>query len=266
MAKIQSVFRAATLLMLSLHPNTVFADTPRQEALNLFKQGNALYTNGNYKGALDKYWKARALFPNYRIDMNVAKTLDDMGRHTKAAMEYERFLQRADKTAPMAAIKMARDRLDELKKKLSSLKLTCLEKDATIKVNGKIVGTTPVDSRLYLKPGQYLVVVSLAPNEPYRWESKLEAGDHRNLSVKFLPKKSSESKPEEVTSPEINKKSELATNKQEETAIVLPDSLDQLILKKRRGKTIWAWTMLGVSLACVAGAGVMYGVGPCAIG
>ena len=251
-------------------------DTLREGARALFKEGNTLYSKRDYNGALDKYLKARALFFNYRIDLNIANTLDSLKRYAEAAGEYERFLQQADKDAPQAIVHKARARLEQLKKEVASLKLTCGVKGAVIQVDNKASGKTPADIRFYLGPGEHEVVLSLANHEPFRWHGRLEAGEHRSLDLKswiaslsrIEPVKPAEkasgggpakTRPPKKETPPAEQTTDAA--QREVISPVPPQKSDSLLIQQRRSKTIWAWTSLGAGLACAMASGVLYGVG-----
>ena len=89
--RVLSLTGLAVVLALSV-PAVTLADSPRQRAAGLFRQGNEQYARGDVKGALEKFLQARGLFPSYKLDLNIATCLYDMGRHAEAARELERFL------------------------------------------------------------------------------------------------------------------------------------------------------------------------------
>jgi len=105
-------------LVLVLAPGAPRAGTPRDRARVLFKKGNALYLKGDYEGALRKYRAARDIFPNYKIDLNIANTLDDLRRPAAAIKEFQRFLRNAGSTVPAELVTKARSRMEELKERL----------------------------------------------------------------------------------------------------------------------------------------------------
>ncbi len=109
-----------SLLLIALLVQAWPADaaSPRSRARALFKAGNALYTDGDYEGALAKYQAARALYPNYKIDLNIAYTLDDLKRPAEAIKEFERFLEAGGDSAPAEVVRKARARMEALKAQL----------------------------------------------------------------------------------------------------------------------------------------------------
>jgi len=171
----------AVVLALSV-PAVTLADSPRQRAAGLFRQGNEQYARGDVKGALEKFLQARGLFPSYKLDLNIATCLYDMGRHAEAARELERFLDKAEK-APPATVKAAHLRLRKLRKTLSSVKLTCSVDGATIIVDGKEVGRTPLNRRIYLRPGLHELKLQANRYTPFSRDLELRIDEHREMVV-----------------------------------------------------------------------------------
>ena len=128
------------------------ADTsPRDRAVLLFQEATRLFDRGMYLDALKKFRRARAVYPSFKIDLNIGATLDAMGRRTEAAVYFERFLINAD-NAPPAVIFAARDRLKQLRLKLGRVKVTCLVEGAMVRVGTRAVGRTPLELPVYLEP------------------------------------------------------------------------------------------------------------------
>ena len=131
----------------------------RKQATALFMEANALARRKLYLDALKKYRAARALYPSYKIDLNIGGVLDVMGRRAAAARHFEKFLISSRDTPPKI-IEAARGRLAGLRNGLSSVKVECLVKDAVISVGGKDVARTPMDLPHYLEPGKHAVKIT----------------------------------------------------------------------------------------------------------
>jgi tetratricopeptide (TPR) repeat protein len=214
---------------------------PKQRARVLFKQGNQLFKRGMYLDALAKYREARRLYPSHKIDLNIGTTLDSMGRRTEAARYFERFLvQSAD--APEEIIAAARERLNQLKKKLCSVKVTSLINGATLGVDGKAEGKTPLELPVYLEPGRHEIVLDKDGYLPARRELELAPGQHEELDLSLEAEKP-------TTRPAVAAKPPP------------PLPVDPELVKRRRRRTIMAYGFLGAAGALAVTAGVLYGVG-----
>ena len=171
------------IMVLALYlPVVSLAESPRQRAAGLFRAGNEQYARGDVKGALERFIEARGLFPSYKLDLNIATCLYDMGRHADAAKELERFLEKAEK-APPATVKEAHVRLQKLRKTLASVKLVCAVDGATILVDGKEVGRTPLKRRIYLRPGLHELKLRAKRYAPFARDLELRIDEHREMVV-----------------------------------------------------------------------------------
>jgi hypothetical protein len=216
--------------------------SPKQEARTLYKKANKLFKRGMYLDALAKYRQARALYSSFKIDLNIGATLDAMGRRTEAASYFERFLIQST-NAPQKITDAAKERLDELKKKLGSVKLTSMVDGATVSVDGKGVGKTPLELPIYLEPGKHEIKLEHTGHKPLTRQMDLAAGQHETLDLSPRP----EALPPPPPPP-------TGVDEAEQRRL-------QEQAKVRRSKTLWAYTTLGVGAALAVTAAVLYGVG-----
>ena len=134
------------------------AGAGKKEARILFKQGNRLAERGMYLDALRKYKEAKALYPSPKIDLNLGDTLKELGRHAEAATYFERYLiqppgEGSNKPEAERLKKVATRLLDEMKAKVGSVSLSCPLDGATVLLDGKVVGKTPLHQ--HLLPSQH---------------------------------------------------------------------------------------------------------------
>ena len=241
---------------------TADAQPAKQEAGKLFQDGNKLYTRGDIKGALEKFIKARKLFPSFKLDLNIATCLYDMGRHADAARELERFLDKAEK-APPAIIKEAHIKLSKLRRSLSSIKVGCNEEGATIVIDGKEVGQTPLSRRFYLRPGPHELKLIKEGFSFVNKELNLKVDEHRDLVI-TMKKSGAEPTPAPSPAPkpavETVDKDDKGTAKQEVDLNLAksPSPKPGASASSPIYKKWWFWSAIGV---VVAGATVGMAVG-----
>jgi tetratricopeptide (TPR) repeat protein len=161
----------------------VLADYPREEAARLLRRGNALHDLGDFENALARYQQARQIFPSYKIDFNVGVTLMAMARELEAAREFEQFLLKARKVAEPSMVAEARRRLERLRRRLASVAVACPVSGAVVTVEGAEVGRTPLEGRIYLRPGRYALAVSASGHETHRQQAALGAGQLLTIIV-----------------------------------------------------------------------------------
>jgi len=239
---IQTCRLALALALLLAAPVTTEAQSPKERARVLFREANKLYSRGMYLDALQKYRDARALYPSFKIDLNIGATLDALGRRTEAAAFIERFLVQSA-SAPAEIIDAARSRLEELRKKLARVRVTSLVEGATLWVDGKAVGTTPFELPVYLEPGRHAFKLERAGHEPVSRDLDLGAGEQATLDLTPRPRARTPSSQPAATRP------------------VERPAPDPTLEARRRSRTLWAYGALGAGAALAVTAAVLYGVG-----
>ena len=234
------------LLSFRLNSGSAHAETAREKAVKLLKEGSNLYTKKDHKGALDRFLRAYQLFPSFKIHFNLAMVYDDMGQQEKAARHFELFLK-GEKVAKPALVKKARARFKVLQQRLSTITLSCAETGASVVVDERVVGKTPLETKLYVSPGKHIITVRKDGFETFKLqrERPFVAGMHQQVEVK-LEKEAAPQPPKKIAPPPA----------------VDTGSDDPLLVKQRRKtKTILAYSFLGASVALGITAGVLYGVG-----
>jgi len=231
-----------------------------------------MYKRGQYEDALKLYLDAGAVYPSYKIALNIGETLESMGRNTEAATTYHRFLRKF-KNAPISARRDAWLRLDGMRRWLSRVKVLCDEDGAQVSLNGKVVGTTPLESSIYFQPGAHTITVEKQGFQPAIREVRMRRGAAMHLRVKF----GSSAPPEKAPTPTAPPAKAAAAATDQEAAAATdekatakeacpkptcpPGANDEALRKAHRNMTIAGFVALGASLALVGSAAVLYGVG-----
>ena len=231
--------RAILVAVLVCFGTAAYAEpSPKDKARSIFLEANELFDRAMFQDALTLYRKARALYPSFKIDLNIGGTLDALGRRTEAAVYFERFLLNAAK-APKGVAREAKRRLRALQRKLGWVKVTCMVEGAVILVDGVSVGYTPRDLPLYVTPGSHRITLQREGYTPRVKKITIAAGKRKDLDFLLDP----------LEKPGSPGTSALGSG---------PDPAQQ---KRRRSKTIWALSTLGAGVALTAGAAALYGVG-----
>jgi tetratricopeptide (TPR) repeat protein len=249
--RICSALVAALLLLVA---GSALAQSAEERARVLFREANQLFARKLYLDALAKYREAKALYPSHKIDLNIGGTLDALGRRTEAAIYFERFLLQSA-TAPREIIAAANARLAELRGKLARVKVTTLADGATIFADGVSVGTTPLDLPVYLEPGEHTLEARRAGASPTRRTLTVSVGQEQSLDLSPAPAsvpatRAVASAPASVPAPRAAPAS---------LPVTPPE--DDAVARRRRTRTIMAWTSLAVGGACALTAAFLYGAG-----
>lgn len=227
--------------------------TAKEQAAQLFTEATGLFDRGMYLDALKKFRRARALYASFKIDLNIGATLDAMGRRTEAAGYIEKFLINADK-APPPIIAAARQRLEQLRKKLARVKVTCLVDGAMVRVGHRSVGRTPLELPIYLEPGSYVISAHKKQHRSALVSLTLRVGQYHVVDLPV--ERVAASQPVIVPPP----RRPVAPASQPRPAPSTPTGKVDLA-RERRSKTTSGYVLLGVGLAATVTAAVFIGLG-----
>jgi hypothetical protein len=149
----RTVALAVTLALLSVAPAVAAepaGDDATARAKEAFTEGQKLYKAGKYADAVARFEAAYAAKPHPSILFNIAKCWEQLDEVAKALRSFKDYL-RAD---PDAKDKQSVvDSIANLERKLRAKGLQQIvifaePKDATITVNGKMLGTSPASTEL----------------------------------------------------------------------------------------------------------------------
>ena len=176
--------RALTLILcLLLTPLDLHAEGKRALADRSFREGYGHYARRDYTAALAKFLQARALYPSYKIDLNIGYTLDALKRRAEAAGYYQRFLATAGTDARPKIVGAVKRRLQELARSLARVTVDCPVRGAVVSVDGHEVGRTPLEHALYLDPGDHTLRVARAGQALFQRTLSMVNGGHTILSI-----------------------------------------------------------------------------------
>jgi tetratricopeptide (TPR) repeat protein len=229
-------------LVAASFPAHVAAQESRERAAELLRQGSVHYDRGEYAAALEKFERAGALYPSYRIDFNIATTLEYLGRSAEAAQHFERFLSRASSSAAPEMLESARSSLARIAPQLGRLELRCSEQGAAVLVDGRGAGQTPLEAPIFLGPGSHSLRIQKKGFTDLTKRITLAAGERRVLVLRL----------EHLPFPDARTAAAAALSAPSAASL-------QRVASRRYG--IWPWAMLGLGLAFTASATVLWSVG-----
>ncbi len=160
----------------------------KTQAQTLLSEGTALYGRGDFAGALDKFQAAYAIYPSPKLKFDIAQADRDLGRPVEAIEAFEQFLAQAPKSAP-ELLSEAYQSVADLRSKLAQLRIQCETADSEVAIDGKTVGTTPLDRAIWTTPGRHEVVIR---HEGYRPITlTVAAGEHQTIVFEPNPSRGS---------------------------------------------------------------------------
>ena len=217
----------------------VLARPDKEAARAAFARANRAFDARKYREALVGYRRAHALFPSLKILLNIGITLDVMGRGPEALSCLERFMKEGTSESKKAR-REARARLEKLKRRLARVRIKDLPGGAGVWVGDRSVDRAQAAQGIYLEPGIHRVSVRRDGSPPQVQEVTLRPGELRDLEARLRPMAGPAGEVKEFRPPRQRAPS--------------PDA-------GYGRRTTWAYVTLGLGLACVAGASVIYGLG-----
>lgn len=187
-------------------------DAARRElAKQLFMQGNEEVAAGRYRSAIPLYEKALSLAPDVAaIHRNLAVVYKKIGRCDKAVPYYDRFLELRPDAPDVDAMKLERDdcraileanpNLGQGGGEDGTLNLTCDQDDATVSIDGAVMGRTPIQP-LNLKAGSYNITIGKPGFEPFQRRIAIAGG--RDIVLNVTLEKERQRGPKKVKDPNL---------------------------------------------------------------
>ena len=159
------------------------SDVTKAQALN--REGTAAYRAKDYALALEKFKAANALVPNPTFDVNIGRCHEKLGQFAQALVHCKIALNATSAIgATRATAKKCVDRLNE-RLTQPTLHVKSSPPGATVRVDGKPVGTTPWSGEV--EPGRRQVDLELAGHRNQTRDVVMVLGDEQRLSVAMIP-------------------------------------------------------------------------------
>ena len=154
-----------------------------READRHFKTGVELFDERKYAEALAEFEQAYALKPHPLVLINLAATHRALSQYDQAVDFYNRFLSEGEGKLGAADLERGRAELEDLLRLVARVEVVTSPEGATVKVDGRSIGETPLDEPLVLGPGDHTVVAKLADHRSAERKIRVAAGD--TLRVEF---------------------------------------------------------------------------------
>jgi hypothetical protein len=141
---------------------------PRDESLSIeatkerrdwMNKGNAEYVQKHWEAARDNYLKAWAIKHHFTIAANIADVEIRMGHHAEA-VGYLKYVLANVPEDQVEKRRAAEEQLLECRNHLTAVRVAVDVTDATIMVDGREVGQTPLRDDLLLEPGKHIISVT----------------------------------------------------------------------------------------------------------
>jgi len=162
------------------------SDSAKQEAGTRFERGVKLYEAQDFAAALAEFEAAYRLVPRYQVLFNVGVTQKRLFRYNDAVRSLKRYLE-------LGGDKVPQDRRDAVDRELSEIRALVAEVvvkvdglPASLEVDGRLVGETPLAGPLLLAGGHHQLRASRDGYDPASQEIDVVSGER--VEVALSPK------------------------------------------------------------------------------
>lgn len=151
----------------------------RQRVSALMRQGLEEFRKKNLEGAREAFAQAWGIEQHSAIAANLADMELRLGRYRDAAEHWSYYLRNAPADRDRSDAQSA---IAECRKHVASLMISA-PLGTQVAINGRVVGTTPIDQELWLEPGTYAVAGRFHDGSAVDETISLAAGDARQLAL-----------------------------------------------------------------------------------
>jgi hypothetical protein len=155
---------AMLLIASPLHAETVepwavgVSDEQKADAQTLFEEGNALQLEHQYVKALERYRKAIAIWDSPSIRFNIVRCLIQLGRPLEAEENLDHALAYGKEALQDGLYEEGLEFKTLLASQIGEIVVRCTEPGVALSLDGRALGTCPVERSTRVVPGQHQVV------------------------------------------------------------------------------------------------------------
>lgn len=186
--------RGLTLLLCALLASSpVFAAETAPLAQSLkgegkaeYEAGRILYGDGDYAGATLKFQRAYEVSKDPRLLWNMAAAQKNLRHYAEVERLIKRYQAESGDSMSRSDKQEAASLLEAIASFIADVTVSVNEKGAVIRVDGKRVGTSPLDSPLRLDIGERKIDVEKKGFAPFSTSLRIVGREHR-VDVKLKP-------------------------------------------------------------------------------
>ncbi|MHB8876412.1 MAG: PEGA domain-containing protein [Myxococcaceae bacterium] len=180
----------ALLLILALWALPSAAAKPdaaaRDEAAGHFGKGISFFKSGDYQAALAEFKAAHRALPGFEVLYNIGISERRLYRYGDAVRSLNQYLEEGGKAVSRGRREDVRRELTEIRALVAEATVRVEGAPAEVKVDGEVVGTSPLPGPLLLGPGKHVVRAQREGEEPD--EKAVEVVSGTNVEVVLAPR------------------------------------------------------------------------------
>lgn len=203
-----------------------------EQARKHFNQGLKLYKDGDFDAALVQFERAYAVKANFKVLYNIAQCYFELHQYVEARDTLTRYLKDGAGAIDAERQSAVQTDLSELQRRIAHVVVNVNLAGATVYVDGKKAGNTPLAGALDVNEGQRTIAVETSDRGTKQRIVRVAGGEEQTVSLDFA-----------APSPTAS------------TSAVQPP-VDAASRPATRGLGAGFWVTGGAALALGAGAGV----------
>jgi hypothetical protein len=159
----------------------------RERARQRYDEGMTAYQAGDYAAARAALEESYRLFASLRTLFSLGLCRQAAGDDPGAIHAFEQYLREAGAEAPADLRSQAEERLASLRAGVGRLRVQADIDGAEIRIDGEVVGTTPLAEPLAAGPGWHLVEAVRAGYDSAPQRVQIAAGSETSVSLTLAP-------------------------------------------------------------------------------
>ena len=136
-------------------PVTPVTSEATKEAGERYARGLTLYGDGEFLLALVEFERAYQLSQNYKVLYNIGQVRIQLGRYAKGREALEEYLKLGGSSVSAERAQAVNKDLSMLTERTATLRIVSNEAGADIALDGKSIGTSPLDAPLVVDAGEH---------------------------------------------------------------------------------------------------------------
>jgi len=177
----------AFMILVRAAPAIAQAELPGGEAKKSFEKGVELYNAQDYQGALAEFLAAYEIKPHHSVLYNIAQCYQMIDSGAKALHYYELYLEEGADYITETRRQKVEAEIEKLRGQLTPLSLSVEPDGAEVLIDGKTVGSSPVEKQ-YVDPGEHTLIVQKDGHETWKKSFVAKRGVPLSLEVTLAVK------------------------------------------------------------------------------
>jgi hypothetical protein len=156
-----------------------------EQARKHFGQGLKLYKDGDFDAALVQFERAYAVKPNFKVLYNIAQCHFELHQYVEARDTLSRYLKDGAGSIEAERQSTVQNDLAELERRIAHLTLKVNVTGATVYVDGKKAGVTPLSMPVDVNEGQRTISVETTDRGSKQRIVRVAGGEAQTVSLDF---------------------------------------------------------------------------------